>query len=59
MPPVTSGNRSRTSAAVASEMRLAGSSGSARQPSTSVRKTTLKAPSASATAAAAASALTL
>ena len=46
MPPLTSGSRSRTSAAVASEMRVAGSSGSARQPSTSVRKITLKAPSA-------------
>ena len=59
MPPLTCGSRSRTSAAVASEMRLSGSSGSARQPSTSVRKITLNAPSASATAAAAASALTL
>jgi len=51
--------RSRTSAAVASEILVAGSSGSARQPSTSVRKITFAAPSAAATAAAAASALTL
>ncbi len=59
MPPLTPGRRSRSSAAVASDMRLAGSAGSARQPFTSVRKTTLNAPIASATAAAAASALTL
>src|SRR5215211_3195600 len=54
MPPLTSESRSRTSSAVASEIRVVASSGSARQPSTSVRKTSLNAPSDSATAAAAA-----
>ena len=59
MPPSMPARRSRTSAAVACEIRDAGSAGSASHPSTSVRNTTLNAPSAAATAPAAASAFTL
>ena len=60
IPPLTCrACGARTSSAVACEMRLPASAGSASQPSTSVRKTTLNAPSAAATAPAAASAFTL
>ena len=56
MPPLTCGSRSRTSAAVACEIRSPFSSSHA---STSVRKITLNAPIASAIAPAAVSAFTL
>ena len=59
MPPSIAGSRSSTSATVAREISEPSSAASASQPSTSVRKIALWAPSAAATLPAASSALTL
>src|SRR4051812_31525890 len=59
MPPERPGSASSTSLTAAREIKESSSSASARQPSTSVRKIALVAPSAAATLPAASSALTL